>query len=516
MATVVTDPGTALRLPLLPGERWWGGASAEGRSMPYAPGYAMDLRDLMGNQGMPILLSNHGRWVHSTTTFTFEVGADMLIVTPHEPSSVIEHARGSIDLRGAYRDVMARHYPPAGALPDPLLFTAPQYNLWIETVFEPTQDKVLDYAERLLAEGFPPGVLMIDDQWSNSYGDWTFHRGRFPEPAAMVARLHELGFKVMLWLVPYVTPDSPAARTLHDAGLLLPDLMGQYPAAVGLWWNGISAALDIGKPEAVAWIQHALDRLHNELGVDGFKFDGGDSGWWRQLGVADPEAYTHTWNRIGLAWPLNEYRDAWRTAGLPLAQRQQDKYHQWEGRFGVESLIPNALAQAVTGHAFTCPDMIGGGEFRFVPQGDTFDQELFVRYAQIAALFPMMQFSAAPWRVLDPEHLAIVRAAALLHVEFGAEILAAAECSAKTGEPIQRPLEWAYPGHGYAGVTDQFLIGDTLMVAPVTVRAATSREVRVPPGLWRADDGTTYEGPVTVVVSAPLARLPYFRLVREA
>lgn len=508
-----TAPGAPLTLPLLDGERWWGGASAEGRNMPYRPGYSFDLRDLLGNQGMPLLLSDRGRWVHCADTFTFGLGEDALTVTPHSAAAVVEYADGSGDLRGAYRDVLARFYPPSGTMPDPLLFTAPQYNLWIETVFEPTQEKVLGYAERVLAEGFAPGVIMIDDQWSNDYGNWTFHPGRFPDPKAMVERLHALGFKVMLWLVPYVTPDSPTARMLGDAGLLVPDPAAPERAAVGHWWNGWSSALDLGNPEAVAWLDGALRDLRDEFGVDGYKFDGGDAEWWRRLGVADPEAYTHAWNRVGLDWPLNEYREAWRTAGLPLAQRQQDKYHLWEGRFGIESLVPNALAQALTGHAFTCPDMIGGGEFRFVPGdgGDGFDAELFVRYAQIAALFPMMQFSAAPWRVLPAEHLETVRRAAALHTEFGAEILATAHASATTGDPVQRPLEWAYPGHGYADVTDQFLIGDALMVAPVTVKGATTRKVHIPPGRWRADDGRAYEGPDVVTVDAPLSRLPYFR-----
>ncbi|GAA4969234.1 glycoside hydrolase family 31 protein [Yinghuangia aomiensis] len=514
-AVLAADPGMPLVLPLLPGERWWGGASAEGRSMPYAAGYCFDLRDLLGNQGMPLLLSNRGRWVHGTGTFTFAVGEDALTVTPHRPGAVVEYGSGFGDLRGAYRDALARYYPASGTRPAALLFTAPQYNLWIETVFEPTQQKVLDYAERLLAEGFPPGVLMIDDQWSNDYGNWTFHPGRFPDPAGMVAELHRLGFEVMLWLVPYVTPDSPTARTLNDAGLLLRDPADRDRAAVGHWWNGWSSALDLGNPKTVAWLQGVLGTLRTEFGIDGFKFDGGDAEWWRRLGVADPEAYTLAWNRIGLAWPLNEYREAWRTAGLPLAQRQQDKYHLWEGRFGIESLIPNALAQALTGHAFTCPDMIGGGEFRFVPgeDGEGFDPELFVRYAQIAALFPMMQFSAAPWRVLDAEHLAIVRHAARLHAAFGAEILTVAEASAKTGDPVQRPLAWAYPDGGYEDVTDQFLIGDDLLVAPVTLRGATTRDVHIPRGTWRADDGTEHTGPARVTVAAPLARLPHFRRI---
>ncbi|WP_328972293.1 glycoside hydrolase family 31 protein [Streptomyces sp. NBC_00239] len=563
---------TTLVLPLLAGERWWGGAVAEGRHMPYPDGYTFDLRDVLANQGMPLLLSDRGRWVHSEHPFTFTIADGLLTARAHDPDAVIEHGEGHGerhdqehgeepgggsgegrgDLRAAYRHAMARHYPPSGTMPDPLLFGAPQYNLWIETVFEPTQAKVLAYAERLVEEGFPPGVLMIDDRWSNDYGDWSFHPGRFPDPAGMVARLHALGFKVMLWLVPYVTPDSPTARQLNDRGLLVRDTEAGSDADSGTdsgsgtgtgtdsdsgagtgtetgpgaggrakvawWWNGWSAGLDLLDPRARAWLTGRLEALRDDIGIDGFKFDGGDAPWWRALGCADPEAYTRAWNRFGTDWPLNEFRDAWRAAGLPLAQRQQDKYHLWEGRFGLAGLIPIALAQAVTGHAFTCPDMIGGGEFRFVPGegGAGFDEELFVRYAQIAALFPMMQFSMAPWRVLSPDALAIVRDAARLHTEFAPEILALAEHAAATGEPVQRPLEWAFPHRGYATVIDQFMLGDSLMVAPVVTKGSAGREVLVPPGTWRADDGRSYTGPATVWVDAPLNRLPYFRSVPES
>lgn len=310
-------------------------------------------------------------------------------------------------------------------------------------------------------------------------------------------------------------PGLPTARQLGDQGLLIRDSAASADgrAKVASWWNGWSAGLDLLDPRARAWLTGRLEALRDGIGIDGFKFDGGDALWWRSLGCADPEAYTHAWNRFGADWPLNEFRDAWRAAGLPLAQRQQDKYHLWEGRFGLASLIPNALAQALTGHAFTCPDMIGGGEFRFVPgeDGEGFDEELFVRYAQIAALFPMMQFSAAPWRVLSPENLAIVRAAARLHTELAPEILALAAHAAATGEPVQRPLEWAFPHQGYAGVTDQFMLGDTLMVAPVVAKGADGRAVLIPPGTWLADDGRSYAGPATVWIDAPLARLPYLR-----
>ena len=42
----------------------------------------------------------------------------------------------------------------------------------------------------------------------------------------------------------------------------------------------------------------------------------------------------------------------------------------------------------------------------------------------------------------------------------------AAECG-RSGEPMIRNLEYCFPGMGYAGVKDQFMMGDYLLVAPV-------------------------------------------------
>jgi alpha-glucosidase len=123
----------------------------------------------------------------------------------------------------------------------------------------------------------------------------------------------------------------------------------------------------------------------------------------------------------------------------------------------------------------------------------------------------MMQFSVAPWRVLSKENLAICRTMALLHARLGDEILALARDAAQTGEPIVRHLEYEYPHQDFVDVNDQFLLGRNILVAPVLAKGATSRVVRFPPGKWKGDDGTTVEGPATVAVAAPLARLPWYR-----
>ena len=194
--------------------------------------------------------------------------------------------------------------------------------------------------------------------------------------------------------------------------------------------------------------------------------------------------------------------------GQPLAQRLRDKAHNWPD---LRKLVPGILNQGIMGYAFTCPDLIGGGEYLSFLNAKTLDPELIVRAAQIHALMPMMQFSVAPWRVLSPANQAIVLQAAKLHESFGAEIMALAKDAARTGEPIVRSLEYEYPGRDYASVSDEFLLGSAILVAPVMEKGATERTVLFPPGTWKGEDGTVVKGPAKEVVQAPLARLPWYR-----
>ena len=69
-----------------------------------------------------------------------------------------------------------------------------------------------------------------------------------------------------------------------------------------------------------------------------------------------------------------------------------------------------------------------------------------------------------------------------------------------------RPLCWQWPDGGFEPVTDQFMLGDDLMVAPVVQPGARSRRVVFPPGEWRADDGSVVVGPATKDIDVPLDR----------
>ncbi len=74
-----------------------------------------------------------------------------------------------------------------------------------------------------------------------------------------------------------------------------------------------------------------------------------------------------------------------------------------------------------------------------------------------------------------------------------------------------RPLYYHYPHDARAIENSQteFLIGDTLLSAPIFEEGATSRDVYVPEGAWFDYwDGTRYEGKTTHTIQAPLDRWP--------
>lgn len=495
----------------LPGENWWGAAADAGTRMPFAAGEELDLRgENFANQAAPLLLSSAGRYVWSDAPFRVRFGAGSLRLEGRGPF-VAGRAGGT--LKTAYCAAARRFFPPCGKLPEPLLFTAPQYNTWIELLYDQAQEPVLKYARDIVRNGFDPGVLMIDEGWFRYYGDWRFDPERFPDPRGMIRELHGLGFKVMLWVIPFVVPDSRVFRGLRNRRVLVRTPDGK--PAIREWWNGFSAVVDVTGGEGRDWFLAQLHRLQDETGVDGFKFDGGDTPFYRDDDVlAAPcgaNGHTEAFGKLGAAFRLNEYRACWKCGGEPLVQRLRDKNHAWD-ETGLASLIPNTIAQGLLGHPFVCPDMIGGGEYtNFLANSGKLDQELFVRYAQASALMPMMQFSAAPWRVLDRRHLRLCQASAALHRKTGPAILKLARQSARGGEPMVRALAYEFPGCGYEAVKDQFMLGPDLLVAPVLKKKAETRTVVIPPGAWTAEDGERFAGPATVEIAAPLERLPHFR-----
>jgi myogenesis-regulating glycosidase len=168
-------------------------------------------------------------------------------------------------------------------------------------------------------------------------------------------------------------------------------------------------------------------------------------------------------------------------------------------------------------------DMIGGNAYVIEDNGNIdFDKdkfpeaELFVRWAQVSAFMPAMQFSIRPWLYnessLNLNVNEICKNAVDIHENVVYPLLEKyANRSVETGEPIIRPVWWIDNSDedSYL-IDDEFLVGDEILVAPVVTQNATMREIFIPKGNWNYTNGSIFIGPMKAVFPAPLEHVPYF------
>ena len=365
-------------------------------------------------------------------------------------------------LKDAYLAAQNNHFKFTGKVPPLKFFESAQYNTWMELDYHQNQADILKYAHGIVDNGYEPGVIMIDEGWHTRYGLWEWDYVKFPDPKAMIKELHDLGFKVMLWVVPLVTSDGQYfSMSYFQYHNYLDGACGEKKyflrndeghVALIEWWNGVSAILNMCNPDDREFLDSKLRRLINEFGVDGFKFDGGNIEMYSQKSLMNgtqtkysAQELNEAWNEFGTRYEYHEYKDTFKGGGKSVIQRLQDRNHSWDG-YGINTIVPSALLQGLIGHPFICPDMIGGGSWTDDYQPNfKIDEELFIRMAQSSALFPMMQFSRAPWRCLSKEAYDIVVNSYKLHTDMSKTIISLVEDAEKTGEPILRSLEYNDP-----------------------------------------------------------------------
>ncbi len=506
--------GYVIETKILPDENWWGGNVVHGRQMPFdeSSDYSLDQYGNNGaNQAQPLFISDKGRFIWSENPIKISFNKGKIVAS--STAKITLDVNGET-LRDAFLNASRNYFPPSGKIPHPLFFSSPQYNTWIELQYNQNEDDILKYTASIVGNGFPAGIIMIDDNWQKNYGEWEFSCERFDDPKGMIEILHTMGFRVMLWVCPFVSSATPTYRNLYRSKDLMFATQDKKWPAIVRWWNGQSALIDLSNADGMQWYKDQLQYLIEKYNVDGFKLDAGDAFFYEDIYGQEyliPNEHSELHARVGLDFEFNEYRACWKMGGQPLVQRLRDKRHEWDD---LKALIPDMIALGLIGHPFSCPDMIGGGEVGSFWGNLELDEELVVRSTQVSTLMPMMQFSVAPWRVLNKKNLEIVRRMAHLHYEMGDEILTLAQESALTGEPIIRSLEYVFPGQGYANIKDQFLLGNDILVAPVIEKDHRERQVVFPKGKWKGDDGSIVKGPARKTISVPLERLPWYRKIK--
>ena len=398
------------------------------------------------------------------------------------------------NVRQIHEYMANQHWKKPVGVPDETMMRHPIWSTWAKYKMNINETKVLEFAYEINNYGFKGSQIEIDDMYTPKYGDFIFDSFKFPNPSNMTTALHGLGFRVTSWVIPFANVDSDAFQEGAKMNYFVRDKTGKVPGLTH-WWQGVGALLDPTNPDAVKWFDHHLQAL-KEAGVDSFKFDAGETNFLppgfkthRPLLHANHFSRVYAEMAANLSDRMMEVRVGYKSQHLPVMVRVMDKESRWGYNRGLRSLIPSCLLFGLLGYPFVLPDMIGGNSYSDngeVEGGELPSKELYIRWLQLTAFLPAMQFSITPWQ-FDEETVRIAHRFVRLHAEYVTpRVLTAARESTISGAPIVRPLWWHDPEDPATFPIDsQFMIGKDLMVSPILHHDMTKRDIYIPKGRWK-------------------------------
>ncbi|XP_015519680.2 myogenesis-regulating glycosidase [Neodiprion lecontei] len=428
------------------------------------------------------------------------------------------------DPKTAHEAAVEKFFTKPTDIPDEQMIALPIWSTWARYKVNVNDSIVREYAQEILDNGFNHSQVEIDDYWETCYGSLTFNTSdsKFPDIKNLTDDLHDLGFRVTLWIHPFINVECDEWYAIAEsAGYFVKDESGNM---LTTWWRGENASLiDFTNEDAVTWFSARLTALKESAGIDSFKFDAGEASWAPEPAVLtgnieeSPGILTYQYTRAVAAFGTAiEVRTGWQTQDLPIFVRMLDKETSWTIDNGLPTLITTLLAMNLAGYGFVLPDMVGGNGY--INSSSTLTEypskELFIRWLQANTFMPSIQYSFVPWDY-DNETVEICRTYTDLHEEYAPTIIEAMNALVANGTPVNPPVWWLDPKNSEAfNISDEYLLGEVILVAPVIEEGAVTRDIFLPSGTWRDASYSpyqTYEGPTWIYnYPAPLEILPYF------
>ncbi|HEY1812771.1 MAG TPA: TIM-barrel domain-containing protein [Kofleriaceae bacterium] len=428
-----------------------------------------------------------------------------------------------LDVLGEYEALAGDPAVPAPWAYGPLLWRDENAN----------QAQVIDDIGQIRSRHLAASGIWFDRPYATGVETFDFDPSKFDDPPAMFAALHAAGLRFGVWHAPYVAPagnGDPAGPENQYA-----TAQNFFPIETGVLVNPWSKPIDFTNAAAYAWWQQNL-ASYLAAGVEGFKLDYGEDVVVGALGArvawlfsdGSDERTMHRGYQLLYHRVYRELLDPDGTWLLARTGRWGDQTSGtiiWPGDLdasfaqagdmatGGKTLVgglPASLIKNITlsasGFPFYASDT---GGYRSSPASE----ECWVRWVEANAVATAMNIGDAssiqPWenRAAD---LATYALYTQLHLRLYAYERTYAQQIATTGRPITRAVGLAYPALGQHP-SDEYLFGDSLLVAPVVTEGATSRDVLFPPGTWLdwwTGDATT--GGSSQSIDAPLATLPLY------
>lgn len=408
-----------------------------------------------------------------------------------------------------------------------------------------TQDELLGVAREYKRLGIPLDVIVVDFFHWPKQGEWKFDPTYWPNPGAMVDELASMGVKLMVSVWPTVDRESENFDEMLEKGYLIRTERG---FRCGLNFEGSTIHYDATNPEARKYLWNKIKKNYYDLGIKIFWLDEAEP----EYTAYDFDNYRYhlgTDLEIGNIYPLEYARTFYEGMEgegqeniinlLRCAWAGSQKYGAlvWSGDIAssfdsMRNQLAAGLNMGLAGIPWWTTDI--GGFHGGNPDDPEF-RELFVRWFEWGAYCPVMRLHGDR----EPRQPqvgttggATCRSGAANEIwSYGEEVFEICkkyidireklrpytkrvmEEAHGTGAPVMRTLFYEFPSDLKCWeITDEYMYGADILVAPVLEAGARKRKVYLPLGYtWlESRTGIEYNGGEEVVVDAPIDYMPTF------
>lgn len=392
-----------------------------------------------------------------------------------------------------------------------------------------TQAETEGVIDTLKRAGYPVDGIVLDLYWygkEQDMGRLDWDPVQWPDHRGMLSGLKDKGVNTVIISQPYVLRNGNGLgnyNELASKGLLLKDTLGN-PQEVKIW-VGEGGMFDVSNPETRAWLRER----YRQLTLDGV------GGWWGDLGEPEvhPESGLHA-NGLRTREYHNQYGNDWSSiisdlydeefpdrrlmtmmrGGTTGLQRYNvfpwstDVSRSWGG---LQPQVTIMLNSGLSGLGYMSHD-VGGFA---IDEAAPYDPELYVRWLQLGTFSPVLrthaQRTAEPYNY--PDQADIILPLIRERYRWIPYNYTLAWENASQGLPLVRPLNFYTPSDTRLdNISDEYLWGRDILVAPIMKQGAVEREIIFPEGLWvdYNHPSRLYHGGDTIMYPAPLEVLPLF------
>jgi len=333
--------------------------------------------------------------------------------------------------------------------------------------------------------------IELDGQWENVFGDLTFDVERFPNMTKVSDKLIEMGYSLSLKFSPYFSYHSESFSEGLDNFYFVKDAGGRVPGFIRRQDKEIVTLLDVTNSKAESWIKSKMITLSSMYHIGAFHMSYIAGAWLPFSPSFVDSGITPILLRQMFTELVTSFSDI--DADIVDGTSQTQSHVSYVRVPTIVTMTKNgaclvgsietALTLGIMGYPFVMAD----GNLITESQEEEYvipDRNLYIRWILMACFFPAMKYVIPPWSY-DSDCEKVAQNASLLHLKYTAAITESLKPRIINGEPIIRPLWWLDSSDKVAhGINDEFMVGDTLLVAPLLCSGDTERDIYLPVGIW--------------------------------